>query len=320
MSADIDRSSPMTLTTEQDPRQPGRPPAPPAPAAPADPGQEQTHGRAARLRAALGTLAAHPGLLLAVLYLALILAWTLAPSLFAGTDPLRTDPAASLTPPGADHWFGTDNLGRDLYTRVVHGTRTSLTAALIAVSLSLLAGTVLGVLSGYLGGWVDQTLMRCVEVLIVIPGLLLSLAVVSILGFGVTNVAIAVGISGIPAFARVIRAEVLRIRSSVYFRAAVTSGTRTPVILLRHVLPNASQPVLVLAALEIGGAVLSVSALSFLGYGAAPPAPELGAMVSQGRDYISTAWWLTTFPGLAIALIVLCANRIGRALERTGVR
>ncbi|MGW8848959.1 ABC transporter permease [Streptomyces xiamenensis] len=282
--------------------------------------QEQAHGRAARLRSGLGSLAARPGLLLAVLYLALILAWTLLPSLFAGEDPLRTNPAASLTPPGAEHWFGTDNLGRDLFTRVVHGTRTSITAALIAVSLSLVAGTVLGVLSGYLGGWVDQTLMRFVEVLIVIPGLLLSLAVVSILGFGVTNVAIAVGISGIPGFARVIRAEVLRIKSSVYFQAAVTSGTRTPVILARHVLPNASQPVLVLAALEIGGAVLSVSALSFLGYGAAPPAPELGAMVAQGRDYISTAWWLTTFPGLAIALIVLSANRVGRALERTGAQ
>ncbi|WP_243744904.1 ABC transporter permease [Streptomyces hainanensis] len=260
-----------------------------------------------------------PGLLLAVLYLVLVLGWTVAPGLFAGQDPLFTDPASGLVPPGAEHWFGTDNLGRDIYARVVHGTRVSLVAGLLAVGLALAVGVLLGTLAGYLGGWLDQLLMRVVEVLVVIPGLLLSLAVVSILGFGTTNVAIAVGIAGIPNFARVVRAEVLRIRGSAYVRAAVAGGSRTPAILRRHVLPNASPPVLVLAALDVGGAVLSISALSFLGYGAAPPAPELGAMVSAGRDYLTTAWWVTTFPGLAIALVVLATSRVARALERTGV-
>ncbi|MDT0266623.1 ABC transporter permease [Streptomyces sp. DSM 44915] len=260
-----------------------------------------------------------PLLLAAVLYLLLVAGWALFPSLFTGRDPLLTDAARGLAEPGAEHWFGTDNLGRDLYARVVHGTRISLVAGLLAVALSLTVGALLGLLAGYLGGWLDQLLMRLVEVLVVIPGLLLSLAVVSILGFGTTNVAIAVGVAGIPGFARVVRAEVLRIRTSTYVRAAVTSGQRTPAILLRHVLPNAAPPVLVLAALDIGGAVLSVAALSFLGFGAAPPAPELGALVAQGRDYVSTAWWLTTFPGLVIALIVLATSRVARALERSGV-
>ncbi|WP_062205186.1 ABC transporter permease [Streptomyces sp. NBRC 109706] len=264
-------------------------------------------------------LLGRPLLLLAVLYLLLVAGWTVAPGLFTGQDPLLTDASKSLSEPGSAHWFGTDNLGRDIYTRVVHGTRVSVVAGILAVALSLVVGSLLGVLAGYAGGWLDQVLMRLVEVLVVIPGLLLSLAVVSILGFGTTNVAIAVGIAGIPSFARVVRAEVLRIRGSTYVSAAVTSGHRTPSILLRHVVPNASPPVLVLAALDIGGAVLSIAALSFLGFGAAPPAPELGAMVSQGRDYIATAWWLTTFPGVAIALLVLSTSRVARALERTGV-
>ncbi|MFD5320362.1 ABC transporter permease [Streptomyces sp. NPDC127098] len=270
-------------------------------------------------RARFTDAARRPGLLLAVFCLVLVLGWTLVPGLFAGQDPLHTDASRGLLPPGPEHWFGTDNLGRDVYTRVVHGARTSLVAGLLSVALALVAGSVIGVLAGYLGGWLDHLLMRVVEVLVVIPGLLLSLAVVSVLGFGTTNVAVAVGIAGIPGFARVVRAEVLRVRASAYVRAAVTSGSRTPAILLRHVLPNASPPVLVLAALDIGGAVLSISALSFLGYGAAPPAPELGAMVSEGRDYMTTAWWLTTFPGLTIALVVLSTSRVARALERTGV-
>ncbi|RKN08432.1 ABC transporter permease [Streptomyces radicis] len=281
--------------------------------------QEREHAARARIGAALRGTARRPWLLLAALYLGLVLAWTVAPGVFAHQDPLLTDASRGLRPPGAEHWFGTDNLGRDLYSRVVHGTRTSLVAGLLAVALALVVGSVLGALAGYLGGWIDQVLMRVVEVLIIIPGLLLSLAVVSILGFGTTNVAIAVGIAGIPGFARVVRAEVLRIKGSAYVQAAVTSGRRTPAILLRHIVPNASPPVLVLAALDIGGAVLSIAALSFLGYGAAPPAPELGAMVSQGRDYMSTAWWLTTFPGLTIALVVLSTSRIARALERSGV-
>ncbi|RKN44857.1 ABC transporter permease [Streptomyces hoynatensis] len=278
--------------------------------------REQGRSRAGRR---LRRLAGRPGLLLAVLYLALVLGWTVAPGLFAGQDPLHTDPAQSLVAPGSEHWFGTDNLGRDVYARVVHGARVSLVAGLLAVGLALLAGSVLGALAGYLTGWLDHLLMRVVEVLVVIPGLLLSLTVVSILGFGTTHVAIAVGIAGIPGFARVARAEVLRIRGSAYVQAAVAGGNRTPAILVRHILPNASPPVLVLAALDIGGAVLSISALSFLGYGAAPPAPELGAMVSEGRDYMTTAWWLTTFPGLTIALVVLATSRVARALERTGV-
>ena len=188
-----------------------------------------------RLGLRLRELARRPPLLAAVLWLLLVAGWTVAPWLVAGQDPLATDASLSLAAPGAEHWFGTDNLGRDLYARVVHGTRVSIVAGLLAVGLSLAAGSLLGLLAGYLGGWVDQVLMRVVEVLVVIPGLLLSLAVVSILGFGTTNVAIAVGVAGIPSFARVVRAEVLRIRTSTFVRAAVTSGHRTPAILLLEI-------------------------------------------------------------------------------------
>jgi peptide/nickel transport system permease protein len=280
--------------------------------------QEVAHTRGERIRRRAAVVVRQPGLVLSLLWALVVLAWMVVPALFASADPLAANAAHSLRAPGGGYWFGTDNLGRDLFSRVVFGTRQSMQASLVAVGLSLVAGGLLGMVAGYVGRWVDDLVMRVVDVLIAIPGLLLSMAVVSILGFGVTNVALAVGVAGVPGFARIVRAEVLRIKSSTYFDAARASGTRTYVTLLRHVVPNASGPVLVLAALELGGAVLSVSALSFLGYGSAPPAPEWGSLVSQGRDYLATAWWLTTFPGMAVALTVLAANRIGRALERTG--
>ncbi|WP_020579644.1 ABC transporter permease [Actinopolymorpha alba] len=283
------------------------------------PAQEVEYSAGRRVRRWVAELVRQPGLVLSLLWVLLVIAWAAAPTVFTSYDPIAANAAHSLRGPSGTYWFGTDNLGRDLYSRVVFGTRQSMQASVVAVGLSLALGAILGMAAGYLGRWVDDLAMRVVDVLIAIPGLLLSMAVVSILGFGVTNVALAVGVAGIPGFARIIRAEVLRIKSSTYFDAAQASGTRTLAILVRHVVPNATGPVLVLAALELGGAVLSVSALSFLGYGSTPPAPEWGSLVSQGRDYMGTAWWLTTFPGLVVALTVLAANRIGRALERTGV-
>lgn len=281
--------------------------------------REIEHSPGARLRRRVAEIIRLPGLVLSLVWCVVVLAWVIAPGVWAPYEPLAIDAANSLQGPSPEHWFGTDNLGRDLYSRMIFGVRQSLQASVIAVGLSFVAGTLLGTIAGYIGHWVDDVVMRVVDVLMAIPGLLLSMAVVSILGFGVTNVALAVGIAGIPAFTRISRAEVLRIKSSTYFDGARASGTRTPVIMVRHVVPNASGPLLVLAALELGGAMLSVSALSFLGFGAAPPAPEWGSLVAQGRDYMATAWWLTTFPGLAIAFTVLAANRIGRAFERTGV-
>ena len=272
--------------------------------------------RLTSLRSRTRHLLAQPGLVLSLMVFVVVAAWALLPSVFAHYHPVTDlDQDALLAPPSAAHWFGTDLLGRDVFSRVVHGTRLSLLAGLIAVALSLVVGSLLGMVSAYVGGWFDSLVMRVVDVLVAIPGLLLSMAAVSILGFGVVNVAIAVGIAGIPAFARLTRAETLRILSRGYFDAARSSGTGHLGILSRHVTPNASGAVLVLAALELGGAVLSVAALSFLGFGAVPPTPEWGSMINEGRAHIVGAWWLTTFPGVAIAATVLASNRISRSLR-----
>ncbi|MGK8559260.1 ABC transporter permease [Nocardia gipuzkoensis] len=256
------------------------------------------------------------GLLLAGAVALLAVGWALAPSVLASGDPLTGVPAQKFQAPSAEHWFGTDNLGRDLYTRMVHGAGLSLTATLAAVGIALVAGSVLGLLSGAIGGVVDALVMRSVDVLLSIPALLLSLALVTALGFGTRNVAVAVGISLVANFARVMRSEVLRVRQAVYVEAAHAAGVRWYTVLAGHVLPNAYQPVLALAAVEFGMAVLSVSALSFIGYGAKPPTPEWGTLISEGRNYLATAWWMTTLPGFVIIAVVLAAQRLGRAIAK----
>lgn len=256
-----------------------------------------------------------PGLVLAVAIILVVVAWALVPSWFTGIDPIAGTPAAKFTPPGAGHWFGTDQTGRDLYARTVHGAGLSLQATVIAVTIALVAGTTIGMVSGFVGGVVDDVLMRVVDVLLAIPGLLLSLMIVTALGFGTTKVAIAVGVAGIASFARVARGEVLRVRSAPYVEAAFASGVRWPGVLTRHVLPNSAGPLVSLATLEFGTAILAVSALSFLGYGEAPPTPEWGVLISDGRNFLASAWWLTTLPGLVIVAVVLSFNRISRALS-----
>jgi peptide/nickel transport system permease protein len=259
-----------------------------------------------------------PGLTLSVLVVALVLAWAVVPGLFTGQDPINGVPAERLRSPSGAHWFGTDHLGRDVYTRVVHGSSLTLRATLIAVLVGLVVGSSLGLLAGFVGRWVDDVINRIVDVMLAIPGLVLSLAIVTALGFGTINVAIAIGVANVAGFARVMRAEVLRVTSSAYVEAGRAAGSTWWSVLRRHVLPNAAGPVIVLSALEFGTAILAVSSLSFLGFGAQPPAPEWGALVADGRDYLATAWWLTTLPGLVVATVVLAANRIARALERTG--
>lgn len=244
-----------------------------------------------------------------------LLGWAFAPALFTGHDPITGDTAYALQGPGTDHWFGTDQLGRDLYARVVYGAALTLRATFLAVGIGFVGGGVLGLLSGFVGGRFDGAVMRCVDVVQSIPGLLLSMTLITVMGFGTVNVAIAVGISFVAVFARVTRAEVLRVCTSAYVEAAHAGGVRWSSVLFRHVLPNAISPVLALAAVQFGQAVLAISALSFLGFGAAPPAPEWGSLVAEGRDYLVTAWWLTTLPGLVIIATVLSTHRISRALD-----
>ncbi|MFF2083846.1 ABC transporter permease [Nocardia sp. NPDC058176] len=269
------------------------------------------HGRAATVRFFLS----RPGLVLSILVVALVVAAAFFPELFASADPLRATPTQRFAPPSAEHWFGTDELGRDHYARVVHGTALSLKATFIAVGVALVVGGAIGLLAGFVRGWVETIAMRFIDVVLSIPALFLSLALVTALGHGLVNVAVAVGVAGVAGFARVMRAEVLRVSQSVYVDAARSSGTRWYRVMVGHVLPNARGPVVVLATLELGTAVLAVASLSFLGYGAPPPAPEWGTLISSGRNYLANAWWLSTLPGLVIVATVLSINRIARALD-----
>jgi peptide/nickel transport system permease protein len=268
-----------------------------------------------RVARALRFFVRRPGLVVSIVFVVLVLIAAFAPTLLASGDPAAGVPADKLQPPSAAHVFGTDYLGRDVYTRVVHGAALSLQATVIAVAVALVVGGLIGLLAGFAGRWVDEGLMRVVDVLMAIPAILLSLALITALGYGTIKVAIAVGIASVANFARVMRAETLRIRQSTYVEAARSVGTRWHVTLVRHVLPNAAGPVLVLAVLEFGLAILAVSSLSFLGYGAPPPAPEWGSLIAEGRNYIAASWWLCAMPGFAIAATVLSVNRISRALD-----
>ena len=257
-----------------------------------------------------------PTLVIAVAIVTLAVLWALVPGVFAPGDPLTGTPAEKLLPPSAAHWFGTDSLGRDLFGRVVHGTVQSLSGALIAVTVGLALGSLIGALAGAVGGVVDDVLMRIVDVLLAIPGLLLSLSVIILLGFGTVNAALAVGLGSVATFARLMRSEVARVRRLEYVEAAYGSGGTFFSVLRRHVLPNSLTPVLALAALQFGTAILAISTLGFLGYGAPPPTPEWGLLIAEGRNYIATSWWLTALPGIVVAAVVLSANRISTSLAR----
>lgn len=263
----------------------------------------------------IGAAVAALPLIVAIGILVLVSAWAVVPGWFTGHDPIKGIPVDKLQGPSATYWFGTDHIGRDLFARVAHGTELTLTAAVIAIAISLSVGVVLGLMAGFLGGRVDGLVMRIMDVILAIPGLLLSLAIVTALGFGTTKVAIAVGAAGIPTFARLMRGQVLKIRHATFVEAAELLGVPRLAILVRHILPNAWAPVLVLATVEFGAVILSVSALSFLGFGATPPDPEWGSLISEGRNYLAGAWWYSTLPGLVILLFVLSVNVVGRALK-----
>lgn len=258
-----------------------------------------------------------PTLVLSYLVLVVVVAWAFLPGLFAPYDPIAGSGPA-LQPPSAEHLFGTDVTGRDMFSRVVHGAIHSLSGALLAVSVGFVLGTAIGVLAGSLRGIIDDVLMRIVDVLLAVPSLLLSLSIIIILGFGTTQAAFAVGITSVAAFARLSRSEVVRVRGTDYVEAAFASGGRFFPVLARHVLPNSLTAVFALAALQFGTAVLAISTLGFLGYGAPPPTPEWGLMIAEGRDYVATSWWLTLLPGLVVVLVVMSANRISAAIAKKG--
>jgi peptide/nickel transport system permease protein len=256
-----------------------------------------------------------PGLWLAWLVMLLAAIAALFPALLTPYNAVEGIAGAQRLAPQAGHWLGTDQLGRDVFARIVYGASHSLSAALLAVAMGGIFGTALGVLAGAVGGKTESVAMRAVDVLLSIPSLLLSLSVLILLGFGTLNAATAVGIASIASFARLARGEVVRIRQSDYVEAAFGSGGRFLSVLWRHILPNALAPVIAYGALQFGQAILALSTLSFLGYGTPPPAPEWGLLIAEGRNYLATAWWLTTFPGLVVVFVVLAANRISQQLS-----
>ncbi|WP_369811836.1 ABC transporter permease [Pseudomonas alabamensis] len=272
-------------------------------------------GRLQRVASAVLPLLRRPGFSLALLIVLFALASALVPQLLSSFDPYATSPADKLTAPNLLHWFGTDEVGRDLYTRVVYGSSLSVQAALLAVGIALVGGLGLGVLSGFAGGRIDAVIMRIVDVLLALPGLLLALAIVTAIGFGTVPVAIAVGVGIIPGFARTTRAEVLRVKTLPYVEAARLGGASWGRTLLRHVLPNAWGPVVVLATLDFGAAILATAGLSFLGFGAAPPAAEWGTLIANGRHFLITAPWVSLLPGLFVVAVVFSLNHIARTFE-----
>lgn len=286
-----------------------------APSFTAEPLAWRPRRRLERWLAVAEPLARRPGFLLATALVVFTLIAAAAPWLFSGLDPYATAPAAKLLPPGAGHWFGTDELGRDLFTRMLYGARLSLEAALLAVGLALVCGLGLGILAGFIGGRIDALIMRLVDVLLALPGLLLALAIVTAIGFGTLPVAVAVGVGIIPGFARTTRAEVLRIKTLPYVEAARLGGASWARTLLRHVLPNAWGPVAVLATLDVGAAILATAGLSFLGFGAEPPAAEWGTLIANGRHFLITAPWVSLLPGLFVVLVVFSLNHMARTFE-----
>jgi peptide/nickel transport system permease protein len=267
---------------------------------------------------ALRAVRARPGFLLAAGFIVIVLLAAAAPGLLTPLDPYATAPLVKLKPPSLVHWFGTDELGRDLFTRVVYGARLSVQAALLAVAIGLLGGSSLGLVAGFLGGRADAAIMRLIDVLLALPGLLLALAIVTAIGFGTVPVAIAVGFGILPGFARTMRAEVMRVKTLAYVEAARLGGAGWGRVLRHHILPNASAAVIVLATLDFGVAILVASGLSFLGYGAAPPAAEWGTLIANGRRFLITAPWVSLVPGFVVALAVFALNHIARTLEEIG--
>ena len=253
-----------------------------------------------------------PGSIVAIVILAVAFLAALMPGLFTSADPYAGTDVALLSPGQNGHLMGTDAVGRDLYARVVYGARQSLLGALIAVAVGLVVGTLIGLIAGALRGVVDTIFMRVVDVLLSIPGILLSLSIIIVLGFGSVQAAVAVGATSVATFARLARSQVITVANAEYIEAAYGAGATRATVLLRHILPNSLTPVIALATLQFGTAILQLSILGFLGYGAPPPTPEWGLIIAEGRDFMATAWWLIILPGIALVAVVMSANRLSQ--------
>ena len=236
-------------------------------------------------------------------------------ALIAPRDPGKTDVSLKLKPPSLHHYLGTDQLGRDVFSRMLHGAHVSLSVGFVAVAISILIGILVGAVAGYYGGWVDALLMRFVDIMLCFPSFFLILTVVALLGPSLFKVMVVIGITSWMGTSRFVRAEFLSLRERDFVQAAKALGVRDPRIIFRHILPNALAPVFVTATLDVASAILVEAGLSFLGFGVQPPAPSWGNILTEGRTYIFDAWWLTVFPGLAILITVLSFNLMGEGLR-----
>jgi peptide/nickel transport system permease protein len=266
-------------------------------------------------RAVLRALLANKIAIAGAAFLLLVILLAVAGPTIAPHSPTATDIPHRLQAPGRHHLFGTDDLGRDVFSRVLVAARVSVKVGLIAVGISLIAGVLIGLVAGYYAGRADEILMRLMDMLFAFPAVLLAIAILAVLGPGVTNAMIAIGVVYTPIFARVTRASVLGVREEVYIRASQAIGTSDARIMATHVLPNVAGPVIVQTSVSLAFAILSEAALSFLGLGVQPPAPSWGRMLYDGRDLLSQAWWLGLFPGLAIFLTVFAFNVLGDGLR-----
>jgi peptide/nickel transport system permease protein len=256
-----------------------------------------------------------PLTLLGVLVVGLFVAIALAAPLLATHSPVAQDLAHRLAPPNVRHPFGTDSLGRDVFSRVIYGARISVTAGIAVVIAITCFGTLAGVLAGWLGGWGDEALMRITDMFLAFPSLVLAMAISAVLRPSLTNALLAIAVTAWPTYGRLARAQVLALRSRTYIEAARAEGAKDTTIIVRHLIPNALAPLLVQATLDVGAIILTTAGLSFIGFGAQPPTPEWGVMVSDGRNFLMDQWWVATCPAIAIMLFVLGFNLMGDGLR-----
>ncbi len=256
----------------------------------------------------------HSSLVVGAVILLVILVLTIGASIFTKSDPILQDPNATFLSPSLAHLMGTDELGRDMFARVLYGGRWTIAVSVAAIVIATFIGTVIGLVAGYVGGLVETIVMRAIDLMLAFPGILLALSIATITGPGLTGMTVAIGVSLIPGTGRIIRGVTLQARQLGYVEAAYSLGTPHASILRKHILPNIMPQVVVLATTGLGIASLSVATLGFLGLGLQPPTPEWGAILNDGREYVTIAWWITLFPGAAISLYVIAVNLLGDGL------
>jgi peptide/nickel transport system permease protein len=265
--------------------------------------------------AVLRRLLRNPGASIGLLLVLVLLVVVIFAPLLAPYDPTQQTYTAVLDPPGSEHLMGTDSVGRDVLSRVLYGARVSLLVGLVPVAAAFLIGTLVGVVAGFYGGRVDSAIMRLTDIGLALPGLLLALVVIAVLGPGLENAMIALGIADLPLAVRVARGSAMAARQQPYVQSGIAIGASDARVMRRYILPAAIPPIVVVATVEVAHAILIAASLSFLGLGAQPPTAEWGSMLAQGQAQLQTAWWVPVFPGLAIVLSVLAINLLGDGLR-----